>query len=190
MNFSGAATFAAWALLAAPSWLHADPMMDMCVSCHAEDGRGNDSTVPIIAGIPAVVQEDALWAYADGQRSCGLAPMMCKIASRLTEEQIVQFAAHYAAMPYTPAGEEFDSTLAETGKSLHDSNCAICHGADDPGDAEASILHGQHIEYLRFAMQQYAAGERQQLPAMEKKMADLSDDDIEALLNYYASYRK
>jgi len=38
-------------------------------------------------------------------------------------------------------------------------------------------------------LQQYAAGERSQLPAMEKKTSVLSSDDIEALLNYYASYQ-
>ena len=92
-------------------------------------------------------------------------------------------------MPYAAAGEEFDATLAQAGKAIHLANCALCHGQDDPGDAEASILHGQRKDYLRYALQQYAAGERLQLPAMEKKTKLLSSDDIEALLNYYASYQ-
>ncbi len=92
-------------------------------------------------------------------------------------------------MPFVPAGEDFDATLAEAGKALHMDNCAICHGNDDPGDAEASILHGQRKDYLRYSLQQYAAGERKQLPAMLKKTSVLSADDIEALLNYYASYQ-
>lgn len=172
-----------------PGWAIAQDMLTMCATCHGEDGRGVESDTPIIAGIPAIIQEDALFAYADGDRDCGLKPMMCKIASRLTEEQIVEFAAHYSAMTYSAAGEEFDSALAATGKKIHQTNCAICHGADDPGDAEASILHGQRKDFLRYALQQYAAGDRKQLPAMEEKIAALSSDEIEALLNYYASYR-
>jgi len=172
------------------AWADADGMMKMCVTCHGEDGRGGESDTPIIAGIPDVILEDALYAYADGDRDCGVKPMMCKVSTRLTEEQVGELAARYAAMPFVPAGEEFDSVLAEKGKAIHDSDCAICHGADDPGDAQASILHGQRMEYLRSALQQYAAAKRKQLPAMEKKTSQLSGEDIEALINYYASYRE
>lgn len=164
-------------------------VLRLCTGCHGEDGKGTEADIPIIAGIPAIVQEDALYAYADGGRKCGDKPMMCKSAERLTEDQIVELAAHFAAMPYAAAGEEFDTALAATGQTIHAENCAICHGADDPGDAEASILHGQRKEYLRHVLQEYAAGERNQLPAMQKKTSELSSEDIEALLNYYASYQ-
>lgn len=167
-----------------------DPPLSMCVSCHGHDGRGTGGDVPIIAGISAVVQEDALYEYQDGDRSCGSNPLMCKIAERLSEEQITALAEHYAALPFEPAGEQFDAALAEAGKALHQAGCAICHGGDSPGDGEFSILHGQRKGYLRFALTQYAAGERKQMPAMEKKVSPLSSDDIEALVNYYASYRK
>jgi sulfide dehydrogenase cytochrome subunit len=166
-----------------------DPMLKMCVSCHGEDGRGTDSDTPIIAGLPAVVQEDALYSYLDGDRDCGAKPMMCKVVGRLSEEQIVALSEHYAALPYVPANEEFDAALAATGKVIHQRDCAICHGSDDPGDAEASILHGQRKGFLQYAMQQYAAGQRKQLPAMERKLTTLTGEDIEALVNYYASYR-
>lgn len=166
-----------------------DPMLKMCVNCHGEDGRGVESDTPIIAGLPAVVQEDALYAYLDGDRTCGAKPMMCKVVGRLSEEQIIALSEHFAAMPYAPAVEDFDTALAAKGKLVHQRDCAICHGSDDPGDAEASILHGQRKDFLRVALQQYAAGQRKQLPAMERKLAELTSEDIEALVNYYASYR-
>lgn len=167
-----------------------DPALTMCINCHGEDGLGTESDVPIIAGIPAIVQEDALYAYLDGDRNCGSKPMMCKLMARLSEEQMTTLSEHFAAMPFEPASEEFDVALADAGKALHQQGCAICHGSDDSGDGEASILHGQRKDYLRFALTQYAAGERKQLPAMEKRIGQLSGDDIEALVNYYASYRK
>ncbi len=181
--------FAVLLVLYGPVWADVSGMLMICSNCHGEDGRGVESDIPIIAGIPAVIQEDALYAYLDGDRQCASKPLMCKAASSLTEDQIVELAAHFAAMPYAAAGEEFDATLAQAGKAIHLANCALCHGQDDPGDAEASILHGQRKDYLRYALQQYAAGERLQLPAMEKKTKLLSSDDIEALLNYYASYQ-
>jgi len=164
-------------------------MLKLCTGCHGEDGRGMTADMPIIAGLSAIVQEDALYGYADGNRNCGTTPMMCKSAERLTEDQIVELAAHYAAMPYVAAGEEFDAALAEAGKAIHDRDCAICHHAAGSGDEDEVVLHGQRKDYLRYALQQYAAGERMQLPAMAKKISALASEDIEALVNYYASYR-
>jgi len=180
-------------MLIVPAWAGAQDLFKMCIDCHGEDGLGTESDMPIIAGEVSAIQEDAIFAYADGGRICVSTPMMCKIASRLTEEQIVEYAAHFAALPYKGAHEEFDAALAEAGQKIHASSCAKCHGADDPSEADDSIgaskLHGQRKDYLRYALQRYAAGERTQLPAMEKVIVPLSADDIEALVHYYASYR-
>lgn len=183
-------------VLIVPASVGAQDMLKMCIDCHGEDGLGIDSDlpfIPIIAGLNVAVQEDALFAYADGARNCASTPMMCKLVSRLTEDQIVEYAAHFSALPYIAAGEDFDAALAESGQKIHKGSCAKCHGADDPSEADNSIgagrLHGQRKNYLRFTLEQYAAGERDQLPAMEKVTTPLSADDIEALVNYYASYR-
>ncbi len=167
-----------------------DMALRMCVNCHGQDGRGGDANTPIIAGVADIVQEDALYAYIDGDRQCPSAPIMCKMANGLSEDQVTSLAAHFSALPWAPAGEDFDAVLAEKGKAIHASGCAICHGADEPGDPNSSIVHGQRKGYLRTALQQYAAGERKQLPAMEKKTTELSADDIEALVHFYASYRE
>ncbi len=51
-------------------------------------------------------------------------------------------------------------------------------------------LHGQRIKYLEFALQAYLDGDRLSLiPLMAEKIALLDDDDVEALIHYYASYR-
>ncbi|NIO42951.1 MAG: hypothetical protein GTO41_24020 [Burkholderiales bacterium] len=183
-------------LLIIPADSTAQDMLKICINCHGEDGLGKDSDdrdTPIIAGEKAAALEDALYAYLDGARTCVSAPMMCKSVARLTEEQISEYAAHFSALPYKPAGEDFDAALAAAGESIHKANCAKCHGADHPSEADAdigaSMLHGQRKNYLRQAMQQYASGEREQLPAMEEKLSALSAADVDALLEYYASYR-
>lgn len=158
----------------------------ICTGCHGEYGRGTASNIPVIAGLPAIVQEDALFAYMEGDRQCASTPLMCKAAASLTEDQIVELAEHFSAMPYASAGEEFDAALAGAGETIHEKNCAICHNPDDP---ESPTLHGQQKDYLRYALEQYAAGGRVQMPGMEKKTSALTSEDIEALLNYYASYR-
>lgn len=184
------AILSTWLLLILAASANADNTLKLCENCHGADGLGTESDVPIIAGLPVEVQEDALYAYLDGDRDCGSKPMMCKLMSRLTEEQIVELAAHYAAMSFSPAGEEFDAALAEKGQAIHQDECALCHGESGLGNTEASILFGQRMEYLHYALRQYAAAQRKQLPAMEKKAVKLTGDDIEALVHYYASYHE
>ena len=161
----------------------------LCAGCHGEDGRGGDSVTPIIAGIPDVLQEDALFAYIDGARKCGSKPMKCMMIANLTEDEIIEFAAHFSALPYASAEEDFDAALVDAGKAIHDKDCAMCHGADGPDDSADAILHGQRKDYLRYSLEQYASGGREQPAAKEKKLSALTSEDTEALLNYYASYR-
>ncbi len=161
----------------------------LCTGCHGEDGRGGDSQTPIIAGIPDVILEDALFAYIDGARQCEFKPMKCMMIANLSEDEIIESAAHFSAMPYVSAGEDFDAALVDAGEAVHKKSCAMCHGADGPDDSAAAILHGQRKEYLRYALQLYADGGREQPAAKEKKISALSSEDIEAVLNYYASYR-
>jgi sulfide dehydrogenase cytochrome subunit len=162
----------------------------MCIGCHGADGIGGAmADVPIIAGIKAEVQEAALYAYQDGTRKCAPPDVMCQIMSSLTEDDITELAVLFAEMPYKPAGEDFDAALAAKGEEINAEYCGFCHGSDEPGDPGSSIVHGQKIAYLRYVMQQYAAGERGQPPPMEAAVNSLTPEQIEAIVNYYASYR-
>lgn len=65
--------------------------------------------------------------------------------------------------------------------------CARCHGADDRGPASAlvPILHGQPAEFVRSALQSYAAGRRKS-GIMQPIASDLSADAVRRLAKYYA----
>ena len=176
--------------LSGPALGDAAQSLPMCPGCHGADGvSGGPPDAPIIAGIPAVLQEDYLFAYRDGGRECWPPGVMCQISASLSDDDIVELAAHFAEMPYKPAGEDFDAALAAEGEEIHKKDCGMCHGMDDPGDAQSSILHGQKMAYLRNVMVQYAAGEREQLAPMQAKISALTPEQTEAILNYYASYR-
>jgi sulfide dehydrogenase cytochrome subunit len=174
-----------------PAFGEAADHLPMCTGCHGEDGAsGATPDTPNIAGIAAKVQEDALRAYKDGARKCAPPGIMCSIMASVGDDDIVALAAHFAEMSYKPAGEPFDAALAAEGKAVNELNCGICHGMDEPGDPGSSIVHGQRIEYLRFVMQQYAAGEREQPLPMKAAIDALTAEQIDALVNYYASYRR
>ncbi len=163
-------------------------LLHKCTICHGANGISLEAAYPSIAGLPVQVQVDAMNGYRKGTRDCGPVPRMCKISQNLTDEEILQLSQHFAAFPFTPADQPFDAALAERGRHLHEDYCQVCHG-DSPADAEKSVLHGQWAGYLRYALTQYRTGHRKQPPSMRRQTEKLSDEDIEALINFYASYR-
>lgn len=179
------------AAVLAGSWTAAtaQDMSKMCAGCHGAEGLSKDGKAPNIAGQDPELQEDLLRAYRDGTRKCGPAQaMMCKVSAKLTNEQIEQFGHLYGNKPFKAADQPFDAELAKKGKALHDRDCKGCHGTG-PADSQQTILHGQWADYLRYAFAQYASGAREQDPMMKNKLGKLSPADVDALVNYYASYR-
>lgn len=178
---------------------HIGAIVESCDGCHGDNGVSQWSDVPTIAGLAEFVHADALFVYRDGDRPCAdndyrqgdtsrPATNMCDIAATLSDDEIETIAAMYAALPYVKATQEFDAELAKAGEAVHKQHCDRCH-ADagmDPED-EAGMLGGQWTEYLRNTFDEYSSGERDQLEKMKEKMDLVSDDDIEALLHYYAS---
>jgi sulfide dehydrogenase cytochrome subunit len=163
-------------------------LLQKCTICHGDQGISDEAAYPSIAGLPVELQVDAMEAYKKGTRDCGPVPYMCKVTQELTDAEIVELAEHFAAFPFKPADQPFDPALVEKGRLLHEDYCEVCHG-DSPADAEKSILHGQWSEYLRYSLTQYRGGHRKQPPSMRRQTEKLSDADIDALINFYASYR-
>ena len=167
--------------------------IDLCATCHGDDGSGvGIPYVPIIAGTPAPHLEEAIYAYRDGARRCVGVPVMCDTIDFLNEDDIVELAEHYAAMPRISSEEPYDERLAAVGKLIHDEQCAQCHVSPDDEDVESALgipLHGQKSAYLRLALGAYLTGDRDTLvPLMADKLRTLDPGKIQALVNYYASY--
>ena len=176
-----------------------DAIIDSCADCHGDNGISQWSDVPTIAGIDSFVGSEALYIYRDKARPCATsdyrqgdtsrAPTdMCAVTADLVDEQIEALAAHYSGLPFVAASQDFDADLAAAGKIIHDRACERCHseGGSNAED-EAGILAGQWMPYLQTAFDEYASGEREQLDKMKSEMDSLSDADVQALLNYYAS---
>ncbi len=170
-----------------------------CNGCHGDDGVSQWTDVPTIAGVPEFVHSDALYLVRDEARPCSeseyrqgdtskAATTMCAVTADLSDDQIDEIAAYYAGLPFVAAKQDFDAALAEAGKAVHEAQCDRCHseGGSNPED-EAGILAGNLMGYLEAQLAAYRAGEREQPAKMEEKVNALSDDDVKALVNYYAS---
>jgi sulfide dehydrogenase cytochrome subunit len=176
-----------------------DAVVENCNGCHGNDGVSQWTDVPTIAGVSEFVHSDALYIFRDEGRPCteteykqgaksGSATTMCAAVADLSDDMIEEIAAYYAALPFVPAKQEFDAALAAAGKAIHDAECDRCHseGGANPDD-DAGILAGQWAGYLTDTFAEYRAGEREQPKKMEEKLNALSDDDVKALIHYYAS---
>ncbi|MDJ0698574.1 MAG: c-type cytochrome [Woeseiaceae bacterium] len=173
----------------------ADPeLLAVCAACHGEDGnKVSNQYAPVIAAIPAAHFEEAVYAYQDGARKCRDEPAMCATVSELTRDQVAALADHYSAKRRNASNDMFDPELATYGEVLHREHCARCHVLPEDEDADEALgipLNGQRSAYLRYATYAYLRGGRATLaPAMAAKLVELTENDIEALIHYYASYR-
>ena len=177
----------------APLATAAPAIVEACKVCHAEDGSGTGKRiVPVIAGMPAVHIEEALYAYKDGARQCLEEPVMCETAALLTDDNVADLAEYYAAIDRPSLDEDIDAALAALGEPVHKRLCARCHlPPDDPnvGEVLGPPLHGQRADYLSYALESYLSGTRENiLDEMKEKISLLDDGDVEALAHYYGSY--
>jgi len=67
-----------------------------CAACHGADGLGTSPIYPILAGQYEDYLVHSLRAYRDGSRKNAI---MAGLAMTLTDEDIEDLAAYYAAMP-------------------------------------------------------------------------------------------
>ncbi len=169
-----------------------------CESCHGPQGVSASSDVPTIAGQSADFIDDALHSYQLWGRPCVKSLYrhgdtsrpktdMCKIAAGLSGEDITALAGHYSALPFKAAAQEFDAGLVEAGAAIHARACDNCHEQDGSAASRGPILAGQWTPYLKATLKYIPTGEHQVPPMMERGLGKFSNEEISALLNFYAS---
>ena len=177
----------------------ADPkLLESCQDCHGAGGITGAQDVPTIAGVSATVQTDALKAYKAKARPCTKVNYkrgdtkregdMCTVVKDLTDAQIADVTAYFAGKPYAALKQPSDAAKAAADKQIHDRDCKKCHsnGGKDPAD-DAGILAGQPVTWMKAVLAAYKKGSIDQPKNMKSVVTKLSDADIEALAQYYAS---
>lgn len=176
----------------------------VCGACHGPQGVAIAPNFPNLAGQSATYLYLQLKAFKDGQRSD---PIMTGQAATLSEQDMRNLAAHFAALPAKPAGTP---DAASRGAQLFRAGdpakgvppCQGCHGMAGQGPATAwqgapatawhtfPRLAGQSALYIGQELGDYRQGKRGGVSngkVMQGVAQHLDEGDIQALAAYIQS---
>lgn len=172
---------------------------DSCADCHGKDGASVESDVPVIGGLSETYLLDSMAAYRDGKRPCPETAYrggdkkrpktdMCKVAKALSPADTAAAAKALAAAPFVKGRQPYDAAQAARGKKLHEQACEKCHSEGGSlAEDDSGILAGQWLPYLKSSFAEFRGGQRPMPEKMKPKFEPLKPDELEALLQYYAS---
>lgn len=168
----------------------------VCAVCHGADGNSPIPANPNLAAQHPEYLIKQLRNYKSGERQN---PIMAGIAATLSEQDMRDVAAHYAAQGARP-GLARDAKLAGTGRALYrggnsTSGVAACSGCHSPNGAGIPVqyprLKGQHGEYTTAQLKAFRSGERANDPGsmMRGVAARMSDAEIAAVAEYISGLK-
>ena len=169
-------------LSAAPT---ATMLADTCAGCHGTDGASTGPATPSIAGNSEIYMVDTMKAFKSGERT---STVMGRIAKGYSDEEFKLMASVFAKQPNAITSQKLDVAMVKAGAELFGKNCEKCH--DKKGglaDDDSGILASQWLPYLQYSMEDFRGGSREMAKKMKKKVDKLNDDELEALLQFFAS---
>jgi sulfide dehydrogenase cytochrome subunit len=169
-------------LSAAPT---ATMLADTCAGCHGTDGASTGPATPSLAGNSEIYMVDTMNAFKSGERP---STVMGRIAKGYSEEEFKLMGSHFAKQPVAKTSQKLDAAQVKTGSKLFVKNCEKCH--DEKGglaDDDSGILASQWLPYLQYSMVDFKDGSREMAKKMKKKVDKLSDAELDALLQFFAS---
>lgn len=152
----------------------------MCRTCHGLDGYAKIPIAPHIGGEPAEYLEAQLLAFKTGAREN---EMMSVVAAGLSEQQIADVAAWYAAhtaVATLPEGVTEDDAPQD---------CVACHGATGISELpDVPNLAGETNIYIDTQLKAFKRGKRTN-EIMSEIAAALDDIQIREYADWYAAIK-
>jgi cytochrome c553 len=164
-----------------------------CAACHGLDGNSVTPDWPSLAGQHTAYVVRQLKAFKGGER---VNVTMKPFADMLTDQDIADLAAYFAAQKPVPKGA--DPALVNLGQQIYRGGvpqrgiaaCIACHGPSGDGNPLAAYprISGQHATYVARTLGEYASGARRSDVELNQMMRNeaslLRDDEIKALASY------
>jgi cytochrome c553 len=166
----------------------------VCGACHGPGGNSSNPEWPKLAGQHSAYTYHELVELKNGERK---SPVMGPLATPLSDQDMRDLAAYFAAQKATPGVASPDAVpvaqkLYRAGDAARQlPACAACHGPQGIGNAAAKYprIGGQHAKYNATMLRGYrsqagAADLDPEAAIMAAIAAKLSDAEIEALASY------
>jgi cytochrome c553 len=159
-----------------------------CAACHGPAGRSEIAEVPSLAGQRSRYIILALYQFRTGRR---LSEAMAPFAAGLSDEDLGDLAAYYAAQPPAPSPHASDPAKAEVARALTEQNhCVQCHGPGLAGQEHIPRIAGLDPDYLRLQLSGFKAATRGDIDGLMTSAAQgISAGDIDVLADYIAGLR-
>jgi len=168
----------------------------VCSACHGPNGNSANPEWPNLAGQGERYMVQQLKFFKEGKRNN---PVMAPMAATLSDKDIADLAAYYAAQK--PTGLEADPSYWEAGQKLYRGGdsarnlpaCIACHGPVGRGISPSGYpaLRGQHSVYTQKQLNDYVAGARPGANAeiMHSIAGRMTADEIRNVSSYIQGLR-
>jgi sulfide dehydrogenase cytochrome subunit len=185
---AGSVVAGAPAMAAAPD--AAMMLANTCNGCHGPNGNSAGPATPTIAGMATDTFLEGMKAFKEGTRP---STIMTRIAKGYTDDEIKAMAGVFAKEKFVRLPQKTDDAMAKKGKELQKEHCEKCHEDGGRKDEDgSSILAGQWLPYLQFAMADFTSGAREMPKKMKSQVEKAQAKDpkaLDALLHFYASQK-
>jgi sulfide dehydrogenase cytochrome subunit len=184
-----------WALaasalaLAAPAFAapSAEMLSNACAGCHGTNGASAGESMPSLASQSDVAIVEAMKKFKSGERP---STIMGRLAKGYSDEEIKTMGAFFSKQKRHSTQQAVDKAKVAKGSELQEKACSRCHldeGTD--GKDDTPVMASQWLPYLQMQMEMYLSKQRKMPEKMAEKVKDLSPQDIEALLHFYAAQK-
>jgi cytochrome c553 len=160
--------------------------LQLCATCHGEDGNSRMANTPSLAGQPEFFVLNQLFLMREGVRRV---EVMAPFVNDLSDDDLGALAKYFAQLEPKASDEPVDAELARRGADLAVSlRCSSCHLPSLAGQDQMPRLAKQRIDYLISTLKSYRDSPRSGADtAMSVAVTGVSDADLTALAHYAAS---
>ncbi|MEW6678176.1 MAG: c-type cytochrome [Pseudomonadota bacterium] len=163
----------------------------VCAACHSADGNSTNPIYPSLAGQhPEYIAKQLTEFRSGARRNATMAPN----AAKLSDDDILNLAAHYSAQP-PKTRQAKDAELAAEGRKLFMGGnqgsgvpaCSACHGPAGAGiPVQFPRLANQHSKYVLSQLKNFRSGDRandggKMMQVIARKM---TDQEMKAVAEY------